>query len=660
MVLLDPTGSLMVGAAAEHQAAIYPDRVERTPKRYLGGATPLLLGGMPVPPVSAIARLIKVFLDEGRLRNQGRAPEQVALTHPVRWGADRKEALEAAAAEIGSPHPLLIPEPVAAAVHYAMDDTGVGQYVGVYDLGGGTFDTAILRRTEDGFETVGAPGGDEFIGGESFDHLVYEQLGEIIAADDPGVWEEMQYGDDRKWLRAAADLMTQARRIKEAVSSYPSAQALLPVLERETVFTRSALETLIRPHIEHTIEEMVATVSSAGLQTDDLAALYLVGGSSRIPLVTRLMTEAFGDRVTTRDEPKGVVALGAAVIAQRATDPRLRGPSGRFRPLWSSAHGTAVSAVSADAAGVVAVSSDRIASYRRDGVPLWTAAVPSPPTSGIARAPGLIGIGCGSTMVLLGEQGGNVYWAAEVRGRILAPPVFAPAGVLVADDRGTVAAIAGATGAVTWMLPVGKAVTSGIAVTGSAVLVAAGNIVYRVDIGTGVVTWGFPAPADVAAVLVASPVSAVVVCVDGAIYAIDSDSGAARWGARAPSAAPEAAAVRQIAAAAALVPGGQLLLVADVLGRLHGVELEAGAIRWSAPAAPVASPVAATSVRLVIDGTLAHMAMPNGVLASVSTADGTVVARAQVHNGPLTALDSVGGQFVLGAGDRVMAGALEQ
>src|SRR5690554_3678357 len=93
MVLLDPDGHLVVGSAADHQAGVYPDRVERTPKRYIGGAAPLLLGGQAVAVQDAIGRLIEVFLEEGRLRQGGQAPAVTILTHPVRWGTDRREAL---------------------------------------------------------------------------------------------------------------------------------------------------------------------------------------------------------------------------------------------------------------------------------------------------------------------------------------------------------------------------------------------------------------------------------------------------------------------------------------------------------------------------------------------------------------------------------------
>lgn len=131
MVLLDPDGTLVVGSAADYQAGVYPDRVERTPKRHLGGPAPLLLGGSPVEVPEAIATLIRVFIKEGKLRRGGQEPAGSVLTHPVRWGDDRKEALAASARLAGLHDTLLIEEPVAAAVHYVGDQVEVGQCVGV-------------------------------------------------------------------------------------------------------------------------------------------------------------------------------------------------------------------------------------------------------------------------------------------------------------------------------------------------------------------------------------------------------------------------------------------------------------------------------------------------------------------------------------------------
>ncbi len=95
---------------------------------------------------------------EALRRAGGEPPAEVRLTHPARWPVDRLEALRTAADVAGIPSVCLLAEPVAAAMHYGGNKVDTGEYVAVYDLGGGTFDTAVLRRTAGGFELAGPPG----------------------------------------------------------------------------------------------------------------------------------------------------------------------------------------------------------------------------------------------------------------------------------------------------------------------------------------------------------------------------------------------------------------------------------------------------------------------------------------------------------------------
>ncbi|MCB9381021.1 MAG: Hsp70 family protein [Acidimicrobiaceae bacterium] len=327
MVLLTPDGQLTVGAAADNLAGVHPDRLERTPKRSLGTPAPLLLGGQPVDARDAAAAVIRTIVAEGRLRH-GEAPSGCIITHPVRWAGVRRKALVEAAQRAGLEKVELVDEPVAAAIHYASEHVEMGAHVGVYDLGGGTFDTALLQRTAGGFEVVGVPGGDENIGGEDFDHRLFRYFGQCLAEVDEELWDQMMTSEDRKWKRAALDLLVQARRAKEALSSYTSTQVFVPVADRDIVVNRSQFEAMIIDDVERTVDLMEETILDAGMKVDDLAAIFLVGGSSRVPLVGQLVTERFGARVITRDEPKGVVALGAARLAAlRFLMPR-PGPAG--------------------------------------------------------------------------------------------------------------------------------------------------------------------------------------------------------------------------------------------------------------------------------------------------------------------------------------------
>ena len=310
VVLLSADGTWIVGREADNQAVVVPERVERAPKRRLGKGHTLLLGGQAVPINDAVAALLGPHTETARAKHGGE-PGHIVLTHPARWGPERIDVLRGAALQAGFTRVEFCPEPVAAA-HYVDDPLEEGQHVAVYDLGGGTFDTCVMRRKGSSFKVVGLPGGTERIGGEDFDHRMYQHLGSLVGREDASVWESMQTSDDRSWRRAAADLLTQARAAKEQLSRNPRASVYVGALERDITVTRDEFEALISADVDRTVDEMARTIESAGLTTNDITKVYLVGGSSRLPLVQQRMGARYGDRVSTWDDPKGAVVLGAA------------------------------------------------------------------------------------------------------------------------------------------------------------------------------------------------------------------------------------------------------------------------------------------------------------------------------------------------------------
>ncbi|HET9770071.1 MAG TPA: Hsp70 family protein, partial [Acidimicrobiia bacterium] len=326
LVMLDDDRRPVVGAAAERQAPGSPDRVERTPKRRLGDRM-LLLGGEAVDPVELVAAVLRRVADEARRHQGGTEPDEVVLTHPAAWAGHRLAALREAARRAGLGEATLLPEPVAAAMHLADDRIAVGDHVAVYDLGGGTFDCAVLRRTAAGFEPVGAPGGDERLGGEHFDELLYDVVGRTVAFRSPEVWQQLRTSEDRAWIRANQSLRDDIRRAKEALSSTPDyvIYAGSPI-DQEIRVTREELEQLLTGPLTRTVDELTATIERAGLTAAAIKAVYLAGGSSRMPLVTRLVSERTGLVPFTWGDPKAAVALGAAARAGRATPVILAAP----------------------------------------------------------------------------------------------------------------------------------------------------------------------------------------------------------------------------------------------------------------------------------------------------------------------------------------------
>lgn len=311
------TGHFLVGRAARNSGLRAPDAFERTPKRLIGiGET--LLGDRLVSVQELVHAVYARVFSECRSE---RDPDAVRITHPAAWPPEHLEALRGAAhsalRDVGWDAPVeLLPEPVAAAVEVARF-VEVGQAVAVYDLGGGTFDVAVVRRTDDGFEVVGSPGGQDRCGGEEFDDLLMHEIGEHIA--DSEIRQRLldPQLDDVSLLPARNQLRAAVTSAKEELSG-PIERVVItvPLLGDFVELTRATLEALIGPKIEASVGLLLETIGSAsrdhGLRDSDLVGVVLTGGSSRIPLVEHLIGRQTKLRVFSQPDRKGVVASGAA------------------------------------------------------------------------------------------------------------------------------------------------------------------------------------------------------------------------------------------------------------------------------------------------------------------------------------------------------------
>ncbi len=317
-VFLHDDDSLLTGDAAVRRGLGEPGRLAREFKRRFGDPAPLLLGGVPVSADALTGRLLRATLDAVAEREGGPA-DAVAVCHPANWGPYKLDLLDQACRHAGLDGVVLVSEPEAAAVHYATQDRlADGALVAVYDLGGGTFDAAVLRRVGEGFEIVGSPDGIERLGGIDFDEAVVAQvraaIGPALADLDPG---------DPATLTALARLRQECVEAKEALSSDADASVpvVLPGLVTEIRITRVEFEGLIRVPLSETIESLRRALQSAAVAPEDLTAVLLVGGSSRIPMVAEMVGTELGRPVAVDADPKHVVALGAARVAARSRVP---------------------------------------------------------------------------------------------------------------------------------------------------------------------------------------------------------------------------------------------------------------------------------------------------------------------------------------------------
>lgn len=313
VILVDEDGSIVVGSAAERLSATRPGRTLREPKRRLGEPTPVVLGGEPYSVINLVGALLASVYAEA-VRHQGGPPTEIRLTHPASWGRPRLAELRRAAAIAGMPNVTLIPEPVAAAVAYANDSPESERgYVAVYDLGGGTFDTAILRHTNEGFTIQGRPGGDARLGGELFDELLAQHVTEQLT---PEAASAIVASDELSWRQAAANLRSEARNAKETLSTRDYAELLvaLPTGLTQVRVTRADLEGLITDYIDESVDLLARAVADAGMAPGELTAIYVTGGASRAPMIEERLRAAFpGVVVSRRNDPKMVIALGATL-----------------------------------------------------------------------------------------------------------------------------------------------------------------------------------------------------------------------------------------------------------------------------------------------------------------------------------------------------------
>jgi actin-like ATPase involved in cell morphogenesis len=260
-----------------------------------------------------MAKLLRWVVDTVAAQ-EGGLPSSVAVSHPANWGPYKLDLLAQALRQADLPDPTTCTEPEAAAMAYASTArVETGDVIAVYDLGGGTFDAAVLRKQATDFEVLGRPEGLERLGGIDFDEAVFGH----VATSCADVLDQMN-PDDPGDRAAVARLREECVEAKEALSD--DTDVTIPILltyRREIRLTRGEFEGMIRPALEPTIDALKRTIASASLGPADVKAIVLVGGSSRIPLVGQLLASDLGRPVSVDVHPKHAVAVGAALTAAR-------------------------------------------------------------------------------------------------------------------------------------------------------------------------------------------------------------------------------------------------------------------------------------------------------------------------------------------------------
>src|SRR5215212_5301048 len=280
-VYLDEHGQLYVGRDAQRLAQVEPARYEPNPKRRIDERT-VLLGDREIEAVQMLAAVLGAVA-RAAMEAVGHLPPAV-LTYPAAWGPRRRETLAEAAARAGWPPPRLVPEPVGAARYFAdvlRRPVPYGASLAVFDFGGGTLDVAVVRN-EGAHYTVLASGGIEDLGGLDVDAALVDHLGRLIASSRPDVWQGIVNPAGTAQRRDRRLFWDDVRGAKEMLSRVTVAPVTVPGLDAAAHLTREELEAVAAPLVYRAVQETGRVIRDCGLRPDQLAGLFLVGGSSRL------------------------------------------------------------------------------------------------------------------------------------------------------------------------------------------------------------------------------------------------------------------------------------------------------------------------------------------------------------------------------------------
>ncbi len=312
---ISPEGQLLVGEAARNQLVVYPERTKASVKRDMGSEEKISLGDQTFQPQEISALILRELADRAA-SELGRPVERAVITVPAYFSDAQRNATREAGALAGLEVVRILNEPTAASLAYGFGEGG-SRTVLVYDLGGGTFDVSVVT-IEAGVTEVLASHGNNRLGGDDFDRLLLDRLLRELK-DRHG----LDLGDMHR--PALARLERAAEEAKRTLSSAPHARVREETLlsaggepvHLEVEISREEYEEMIRPHIESTLESVSVALQDAQKSPGDLDAILLAGGSTRTPLVWRMLEERAG--ITPRQEvhPDLCVALGAGVLASR-------------------------------------------------------------------------------------------------------------------------------------------------------------------------------------------------------------------------------------------------------------------------------------------------------------------------------------------------------
>lgn len=305
-------GRLLVGKAARNQYPLAPERTVKSIKRKMGQDTKVSLGDQQYRPQEVSAMILRTLKDRAQ-KVLDKEVKKAVVTVPAYFNDAQRQATIEAGELAGLDVVRILNEPTAAALVYDPDQTS-GLNVLVYDLGGGTFDVSVVRA-EGGVVEVLASHGDTQLGGDDFDELLLKHLCDVF--------ETQNRIDLRENRTSKARVLRAAEAAKRQLSDYAFAKVEEEFIsEKDGVplhmsveVSRGEFEDMIRPLIDRTMDCVQRSLDDARLTASQIDRVVLVGGSTRVPMISELLEARLGRPARKDINPDLCVAMGAAVQA---------------------------------------------------------------------------------------------------------------------------------------------------------------------------------------------------------------------------------------------------------------------------------------------------------------------------------------------------------
>jgi molecular chaperone DnaK len=309
---LSEDGKLLVGKAARNQWVVAPERTVKSIKRKMGQDIKVQLGTQEYRPQEISAMILRALKDRASAQ-LGIEVKKAVITVPAYFNDDQRSATREAGELAGLEVVRILNEPTAASLTYDPRNTELHRIL-VYDLGGGTFDVSLVQA-QDGVIEVLSSHGDTQLGGDDFDELLFKH----VVAKFQGQHQIDLAGNAvsrARVLRAVEAAKRQLSfhpftKIEEEFIAEKDGQALHLQFEIE----RHEYEELIRPLLLRTMDSVQRALEDANVAPAGLDKVVLVGGSTRTPLVTRLLEERLGQPAHQEVNPDLCVAMGAGIQA---------------------------------------------------------------------------------------------------------------------------------------------------------------------------------------------------------------------------------------------------------------------------------------------------------------------------------------------------------